>query len=85
MLKGSLVKLSAKGAEVSSQTSVVPLSNIKFNLLTLNNLESVSEDIYAKVLEKETNNGNFCIHFTSLPPDVESMLNDLYESCISHS
>ena len=84
MLKGSLVKLSAKGAEVRSQTSVVPLSNIKFNLLTLNNQESVSEDIYAKVIEKEANNGNFCIHFTSLPPQIESMLNDLYESCTSH-
>lgn len=84
MLKGSLVKLSAKGAEISSQQSVVPLSNIKFNLFALNNSESVSEDIYAKVIEKETINGNFCIHFTSLPPDVESMLNDLYESCASH-
>jgi adenylate cyclase len=83
MLQGSLVKLSAKGAEISSQYSVVPLSNIKFNLLTLNNIVSASEDIYAKVIEKETDNGNFCIHFTSLPPDVEAMLNGLYESCAS--
>ena len=83
MLKGSLVKLSAKGAEISSQYLAVPLSNIKFNLLTLNNSQSINEDIYAKVIEKETDNGNFCIHFTSLPPDVEAMLNELYESCAS--
>jgi adenylate cyclase len=81
MLNGHLVKLSAKGAEVNSPHSVTALSNIKFNLLTLNSSRSVSEDIYAKVLEKETTNGNFFIHFTSLPPDVEVMLDELYESC----
>jgi adenylate cyclase len=80
MLKGNLVKISAKGAEVSSQSSVVDLSNIKFNLLTQNTPDSASEDIYAKVIERETDKGNFCIHFTSLPPDIESMLNNLYES-----
>jgi len=84
MLKGRLVKLSAKGAEVSAQYPVVPLSNIKFNLLPLNTPDSASEDIYAKVIERETDNGNFCIHFTSLPPDIESMLNNLYESSASH-
>lgn len=83
MLKGRLVKLSAKGAEVSAQYPVVPLSNIKFNLLPLNTPDSASEDIYAKVIERETDNGNFCIHFTSLPPDIESMLNTLYESSAS--
>ncbi|HEY9609102.1 adenylate/guanylate cyclase domain-containing protein [Allocoleopsis sp.] len=83
MLKGRLVKLSAKGAEVSAQYPVVPLSNIKFNLLPLNTPDSASEDIYAKVIEREIDNGNFCIHFTSLPPDIESMLNNLYESSAS--
>ena len=83
MLKGRLVKLSAKGAEVSAQYPVVPLSNIKFNLLPLNTPDSASEDIYAKVIERETDNGNFCIHYTSLPPDIESMLNNLYESSAS--
>lgn len=84
MLKGNLVKLSAKGAEVSSQSPVVALSNIKFNLLTPNTPDSASEDIYAKVIEKKTDNGNFRIHFTSLPPDIEAMLDDLYESTASH-
>jgi adenylate cyclase len=85
MLKGSLVKLSAKGAEVSSTNFVAPLSNIKLNFLTLNNQPSASEDIYAKVLDKQTDNGNFCIHFTSLPPEVELMLKNLYKSCASRS
>lgn len=84
MLKANLVKLSAKGAEVSSQSPVVALSNIKFNLLTPNTPDSASEDIYAKVIEKKTDNGNFRIHFTSLPPDIEAMLDDLYESTASH-
>lgn len=84
MLKGNLVKLSAKGAEVRSQSPVVALSNIKFNLLTSNTPDSASEDIYAKVIEKKTDNGNFCIHFTSLPPDIEAMLDKLYESTSSH-
>jgi adenylate cyclase len=83
MLKGNLVKLSAKGAEVRSQSSIVALSNIKFNLLNQNTPDSASEDIYAKVIERDTDNGNFCIHFTSLPPDIESMLNNLYKSSAS--
>ncbi len=84
LLEGSLVKLSGKGAEVSCQESVAALSNIKLNLLTLTNPGLVSEDIYAKVLEKEMDNGNFFIHFTSLPPNVEAMLDELYKSSASH-
>jgi adenylate cyclase len=83
LLEGSLVKLSGKGAEVSCQESVAALSNIKLNLLTLTNPGLVSEDIYAKVLEKEMDNGNFFIHFTSLPPNVEAMLDELYKSSAS--
>jgi adenylate cyclase len=78
MLEGSLVKLSIKGAEVSSQDSIAPLSNIKLNLLSCDNLNSDSQDIYAKVIEKQTDNGNFCIHFTSIAPEVEVVLNKLY-------
>jgi adenylate cyclase len=83
MRKGSLVKLSAKGAEINSQHTVVALSNIKFNLLSFNGSESASEDIYAKVLERQADPGNFYIHFTSLPPNVEVTLDELYKSCAS--
>jgi adenylate cyclase len=81
MTKGSLVKLSSKGAEVNSQVSIAPLSNIKLNLLASDNFNSDSEDIYAKVIGKQTDKGNFCIHFTSIPPELEVVLNKLYESC----
>ncbi|HAA33330.1 MAG TPA: adenylate/guanylate cyclase domain-containing protein [Cyanobacteria bacterium UBA8553] len=84
LFKGSLVKLSAKGAELRSDIEAgnalpEPLSNIKLNLLSPSNPRKVSEDIYAKVLKKEADNSSFCIHFTSLPPDVEAMLDQLYQ------
>jgi adenylate cyclase len=87
LFEGSLVKLSDKGAEVrsdnESQAVPEPLSNIKINLLTPNNPTKASQDIYAKVLEKQTDKGNFCIRFTSLPPDIEAMFEKLYKSCTS--
>lgn len=70
LFNGSLVKLSAKGAEVHSDklraTASVPspLSALKLNLLIPNNSGGVSEDIYAKSLGKTTFHGNFYIHFT---------------------
>jgi adenylate cyclase len=84
LFTGSLVKLSAKGAEVRSDcigghAVPEPLSNIKLNLLTPNNAAETSEDIYAKVLEKQAGNGSFYIHFTAKPPDVDAKLNALYE------
>ncbi|MBE9127371.1 MULTISPECIES: CHASE2 domain-containing protein [unclassified Coleofasciculus] len=78
--EGSLTKLSTKGAEVRSPHSVAPLSNIKLNLLSSNNQSQFSEDIYAKVSEKPTSNESFYIQFTSLPPTVESILENLYQS-----
>ena len=84
LFKGSLVQLSAKGAEVCSENGKrqgVPsgLSNIKLNLLTPNKQAEASEDIYAKVLEKTTGNGSFYIHLTAQPPDVAVKLNSLYK------
>jgi adenylate cyclase len=90
LFKGHLVKLSSKGAEVCSDNLegpdvLEPLSNIKLNFLTSNNPIQASDDIYAKVLRKNTETGNFCINFTSLPPDVEVMLLHLYKSCASQN
>ncbi|MEW6492765.1 MAG: adenylate/guanylate cyclase domain-containing protein [Cyanobacteriota bacterium] len=82
MLSGNLVKLSSKGAELRASEPVAALSNIKFNLLTPNAPGSASEDIYAKVLEKPMDNGTFCIHFTSIPPNIEVILDELYHACI---
>lgn len=89
VFKGRLVKLSAKGAEIHSETEgdVVPseLSNIKFNLLTPNNPTEISEDVYGKVLEKPADGGNFYIHFTATPPAVKERLNVFYLSAVKAS
>ncbi|MCA1995400.1 MAG: CHASE2 domain-containing protein, partial [Coleofasciculus sp. S288] len=84
LFKGSLVKLSTKGAEIRADTGEEqavpePLSNIKLNLFTPDNPSETSGDIYAKVLKKQTEDGNFCIHFTSLPPEIKVMFDHLYQ------
>lgn len=81
--QGSFVELSAKGAKVRSPNPVPPLTNIRLQLLTGNPPSQVSDDIYAKVLEKPTDNGTFHIQFTAMPPDLEMMLTKLYQSCKS--
>jgi adenylate cyclase len=73
IFKGSLIKLSEKGAEVqielgNADTLPSPLSNIKLNLLMTNNQNQYSEDIYAKVLDKPATPGNFYLQFTFKPP-----------------
>lgn len=84
LFKGSLVKLSSKGAEIRADTGEEqavpePLSNIKLNLFTPDSPLETSGDIYAKVLKKQTEEGNFCIHFTSLPPEIKVMFDHLYQ------
>ena len=78
---GSLVKLSTKQGEIqveNSGASIPPaLMNIKLNFLWDG---KESEDVYAKVLEKKAENGNFYICFTAKPPDVSAKLESLYKS-----
>ncbi|MEH1819942.1 MAG: adenylate/guanylate cyclase domain-containing protein [Nostoc sp.] len=79
---GRLVKLSAKGAElqVDIPNEIPPqLTNIKINLLTSKNSSQVSEDIYAKVLEKLADKGSFFINFTSVPPAILTQFDNLYQ------
>ena len=85
IFKGSLVKLSAKGAEVRAEKSQedsvpLPLSNIKLNFLIVNEYAEISEDIYAKVLAKPASRRTFYIHFTTQPPAIAMMINSLYQS-----
>jgi adenylate cyclase len=79
--KAIISQLSAKEAEVRCQylEPIVPeaLTNIKLNFLWNG---EVSEDVYAKVIEKQADNGCFYIHFTAQPPDVRAKLASLYES-----
>jgi adenylate cyclase len=82
MFKGRLVKLSPNGAEIyyeNEEQQGIParLSNIKLNLLTPNKPGEVSEDIYAKVLQKPTDIGNFYIRFTAKTPEVTAKLDSL--------
>jgi adenylate cyclase len=85
LFKGSLVRLSPKGAEIrpdNIEGNAIPerLSNIKLNLLIPGTPTKLSEDIYGKVLKKSADDGTFYIHFTSKPPEVQAMLDALYKS-----
>jgi adenylate cyclase len=85
-LTASLIHLSAKGALVKTHQQSEnngqpkPLANLKLNLLSPDPDSSVSEDVYAKVLEKPADPGNFYIQFTSKPPAVEAKLESIYKS-----
>ncbi|NET60586.1 MAG: adenylate/guanylate cyclase domain-containing protein [Symploca sp. SIO2E6] len=84
---GRLVKLSEKCAEIHCKPDEqylipLPLSNIKLNLLSkYYGMLKASEDIYAKVLEANPDQGNFYISFTLKPPTVKQKLDALYQNC----
>ena len=82
---GSLVKLSAKGALVKSdsqETNSIPSvwTNIKISFLPSTNSESVGEDTYAKVLDKPVESGYFYILFNSKPPEVKAFIDAQYSN-----
>jgi adenylate cyclase len=81
VIEGKLVKLSAKGAQVCYDSKgnylvLQPFTNLKLNLLMQGNAK-ISEDIYAKVLEKTAESDNFYIRFTNIPLEVEGQFNAL--------
>lgn len=85
LFKGSLVKLSAKGAKVRTDNvrgDELPsgLTNLKLNLFTSNAPAEASEDIYAKVLEKMAEPGCFYIRFTANPPAIQMRLDAIYQA-----
>jgi adenylate cyclase len=82
LFKGNIVKLSAKGAEVRIENELpksipLPLSNIKLNLLKAERPVELSDDIYAKVLEKTRNSSSFYIHFTFKSLDFMERLSQI--------
>ena len=85
IFRGSLIQLSAKGAELKcgkemdEQFLPSELSNIKLNLLSQVQ-EEAREDVYAKVLSKRRGNRSFFIYFTSKPRAVAAVLDALYQS-----
>ncbi len=84
---GQLVELSENGGIIDynhndPQGFISGLTNIKCNLLSSDNYQPISDDIYAKVLDKSNNNGGFYIHFTAKPPQVTKQLEELYQTLV---
>jgi adenylate cyclase len=82
--QGCIIKLSHKGAEIRTETQQgdlmpSPLSNIKLNLLAAGQTEELSDDIYAKVLEKSGNPDSFYIHFTFGSPALTQRLSQAFK------
>jgi hypothetical protein len=77
MSEGSLIKVSRKVAEVRLGTSVANLSNLKMHL-TGSGGQEIPGTLYAKVLGAAPGNGTgVTIRFTSVPPEIETMLRGL--------
>jgi adenylate cyclase len=75
IFKGSIVALSVKGVEIriekdSPDSMPPPLSNLKINLLQLAGNPDISEDVYAKVLNRPASKRTFYVHLTYQPPVV---------------
>ncbi|MDJ0731615.1 MAG: adenylate/guanylate cyclase domain-containing protein [Crocosphaera sp.] len=84
---GKLVALSENGGMIDyahddPQGFISGMTNIKCNLLNSETDQAISDDIYAKVLDKSNNNGGFYIRFTAKPPKVTKQLEKLYESLV---
>jgi adenylate cyclase len=87
---GQFIHLSAKGALLqpfdSSLTNPPPLTNLKLNLKPDPNLVSpdLSEDIYAKVVNKPPEHGGFYVQFTGKSRAIATYLETLYNSLTHH-
>ena len=78
--KGSLVKVSRKGAEARLETPVPSLSNLKMRLIANSGME-IPGTLYGKVLGMVSGTGtDVAIRFTSVPPEIETLLNSLTTS-----
>lgn len=81
---GNLTQLSTHKAELTIQNSDCPneiasLVNIRLNLLDQEGQPS-EEDIYAKLLTTQSASPRWIIHFTAIPPLLQTILNRYYES-----
>ncbi len=83
LFQGTLTRLSATEAELQTAYDLELLSNLKLHLLTNSNASASigtqpSGDFYAKVIRKlDLSNQRFLIRFTSIPPEVEVILQSL--------
>jgi PAS domain S-box-containing protein len=80
LLEGSLIKVSRKAAEARLDSSVPTLSNIKVRLVGSGG-QQMPGTLYAKVLGPAPGNGaRVSIRFTSVPPEIETLLCGLVAS-----
>jgi adenylate cyclase len=74
---GRLVRLSAQGGEIHSDTLVSPWSNIRIQLTDLNG-EPIPGHLYGKVMRQFSEGpGGFAVHFTSMAPEVTTFFQSL--------
>ncbi|MBW4541913.1 MAG: adenylate/guanylate cyclase domain-containing protein [Myxacorys chilensis ATA2-1-KO14] len=74
-LPGTLMQLSRKGAEINGIKIPPSLSNLKLQLFSES---EIVDDIYAKVIHKETEDkASFYIRFTTLPRQAEDLFQTL--------
>ena len=72
-----LTRLSDSGAELLSENSLPPLSNVKLELLAEDG-SVVSSEVYAKVMEVRGEDGRtLVLRFTAVPPEAERFLHAL--------
>lgn len=77
VFKGNLVQLSENGAELHSDAPLMPLSNLKINLL-IPIPEAADLDLYAKVLNRSAETPDCVrIRFTATPPELVQALESL--------
>jgi PAS domain S-box-containing protein len=80
MAKGGLTKVSRKGAEARLEAPVPSLSNLKMRLMGTGGQE-IPGTLYAKVLGAIPGSSTgFSIRFTSVPPEIETLLRGLTAS-----
>ncbi|MEL6939115.1 MAG: adenylate/guanylate cyclase domain-containing protein [Cyanobacteria bacterium J06598_1] len=91
LFSGQLVQLSEKGALLHmmsvKESSLSALNNLKLNFFerSTSNVDCLSEDIYAKVLEKSAAVNKidpvaFHLRFTAKPPAIAAQLKQLYQA-----
>jgi adenylate cyclase len=77
MFKGSLTKLSRKGAEARLENPVPTLSNLKMHLIGAEGQEMPGA-LYGKVVGTVPGSStDFSVRFTSVPPEIETLLRGL--------
>jgi adenylate cyclase len=76
MQEGSFVRLSALGADLKCDLDLDPLVNVKLRVAGPDG-DLIDEDLYAKVIERETAEGCCALRFTSTPPSVKDHFKSL--------